>query len=100
MESNRPHINLSANILSVATEHILRSSVLLAGGLKPFGVLYNITGVGRQASLSGNTSVNGILLAPERGISLAGTGFVIREVISGGTQITISGGGEVDNSPH
>jgi hypothetical protein len=79
------------------------SDIELEGGLTPYDVLYNIIGAGEKVSLSGgtsngvpNTTVRGILLAPEREISIS-PGLVIGEVIGGGKQIAITSGGQVHN---
>lgn len=79
------------------------SDILVGGGLSPLNVLYNIIGAGEKVSISGGTTngvpnmtINGIILAPQREISV-NAGLVIGEVIGGGKQITITSGGQVNN---
>jgi choice-of-anchor A domain-containing protein len=68
-----------------------------------FDVLYNVVGSGQDVQLNGGTSngmpnstIEGVLLAPDRNIDLS-PGFVAGEVIGGGQQITITSGGVVQH---
>ena len=79
------------------------SKILLGGGLTPYAVLFNVTGAGDKVALTGgttngvpNTKISGIILAPEREISLS-PGLVTGEVIGGGKQIAITSAGQVNN---
>jgi len=72
------------------------SRIVLTGGITPCDVLYNIVGNVGNVSMTGKSALSGILLAPERQISL-GPGLITGEVIAGGRQITFSGNGQVDN---
>jgi len=72
------------------------SRIVLAGGVTPSDVLYNLVGSGGSVSMSGGASVAGILLAPRRGISL-NNAIVTGEVIGGGGGIAFSGTTQVNN---
>jgi len=72
------------------------SKIVLAGGVNPSDVLYNIVGSGGSVSMSGGASVTGILLAPQRGVSLSNA-IVTGEIISGGSGISFSGTTQVNN---
>jgi hypothetical protein len=72
------------------------SRIVLAGDTTPSDVLYNIIGAGGNVSMSGGSTVSGILLAPKRGISIS-TGIVTGEVIGGGGLISFSGTAKVNN---
>jgi len=69
---------------------------VLGGGVTPSDVLYNLVGSGGSVSMSGGASVAGILLAPQRGISLSNS-IVTGEIISGGSGIAFSGTAQVNN---
>lgn len=69
---------------------------MLGGGVTPSDVLYNLVGSGGSVSMSGGASVAGILLAPQRGISLSNS-IVTGEIISGGSGIAFSGTAQVNN---
>jgi hypothetical protein len=79
-------INVSRNF------SLNNSSVILSGGLMASHVLFNVMGSGSQVSLNQGTSLQGILLATSRKISLSG-GKVYGKVIA--EQIAITSGGQV-----
>jgi hypothetical protein len=74
----------------------------LAGGLSNSDVVFNVTGTGPALSTSGGlhheSVVNGILLAPGRGIAFA-PGLVNGEAIAGGKTIHFVSGAEVNGPP-
>jgi len=72
------------------------SRIVLAGGITASDVLYNFVGSGGGVAMSGGASVVGILLAPQRGISLSNS-IVTGEIISGGSQVAFSGTTQVNN---
>jgi len=69
---------------------------VLTGGITPSDVLYNFVGSGGSVSMSGGASVTGILLAPQRAISLSGS-TVTGEILRGGGGISFSGTTQVKN---
>jgi 3D (Asp-Asp-Asp) domain-containing protein len=81
-------------------------SHIVAQGYGPneeYKVLYNVLGSGQAVQLNRgtkngapNTTVDGIMLAPNRDINLT-PGAVNPEIIGGGSQITITSGGEVEH---
>jgi choice-of-anchor A domain-containing protein len=94
-------INVTGKFALSGTSHVFAT-----GGISQFCVLYNILGAGEQVAFSGGlgsgniprTSIDGILLAPQRDIALS-PGLVNGEIIGGGKQINITSGGEIrDNS--
>jgi hypothetical protein len=77
--------------------------VALKLGSNNYRVLYNILGPGQDVAMGGglhnqmpNSTVGGIILAPDRNIDLS-PGFVAPEIIGGGKQISITSGGIVRN---
>jgi tripartite motif-containing protein 71 len=72
------------------------SRIVLAGGITSSDVLYNFAGGKGNVSMSGGSSVAGILLAPQRAISLSNS-TVTGEIISGGSAIAFSGTTQVNN---
>jgi hypothetical protein len=72
------------------------SRIVLAGGITPSDVLYNFIGSGGGVAMSGGSSVAGIILAPQRGISLSSS-TVTGEIISGGSGVAFSGTAKVNN---
>jgi choice-of-anchor A domain-containing protein len=72
------------------------SKIVLAGGITASDVLYNFVGSGGSVAMSGGASVAGILLAPQRGISISNA-IVTGEIISGGSGISFSGTTQVNN---
>jgi choice-of-anchor A domain-containing protein len=80
------------------------SSVRIAGGLMPLGVLFNVTGAGSDVAISGGSpdpqvvnQVNGIILAPSRGVSITATRPITGELISGGANIILAGQCQINN---
>ena len=69
---------------------------MLSGGIAASDVLYNFVGSGGGVAMSGGASVAGILLAPQRAISLSNA-TVTGEIISGGSGISVSGTTQVNN---
>lgn len=80
-------------IINVARNFSLDNArIVLSGGLMASHVLFNVRGAGSQVSLNQGTSMQGILLATKRKVSLAG-GKVFGRVIA--EQLALSGGGQV-----
>lgn len=78
-------------------------SRVVTQGLNPPHVVFNVLGAGQDVAMGGGTQngiptsqLDGILLVPQRNIALS-PGLVRPEVIGGGSQITITSGGEVLN---
>ncbi len=71
------------------------SSIVLAGGISPDKVLFDVLGGGADVSLTGKSTLAGILLAVSRNVSLS-SGVVSGEVITGGTQLAITSGGQIN----
>ncbi len=71
------------------------SQIRLVGGVAPLAVAYNVTGPGQAVSLSGQATVTGIVLAPQRNVQL--TVVMTGEVIAGGPSITLSGQASLTN---
>jgi len=74
------------------------SKILLAGGITPAHVLFNITGTGTDVRASGGSNVDGIVLAPRRSLEFGG-GSVQGELIGGGVEVNISLGERVIGVP-
>lgn len=84
-------------IINVSHKFSLASAnVFLTGGLTADNVLFNIRGVG-SAKLTGNSNLNGLILATNRTVKLSGNSVVTGEVI--GRKVNISGGSEITASP-
>ena len=69
--------------------NLFNSSILLAGGITPGNVLFDLAGGGDFASSGlGTWGVNGIVLAANSSITTDGTGTVCGELIGDGISIT------------
>jgi len=92
-------------IVNVTGKFILNGARIIANGVEPKDVLYNIIGSGAQVAFSGGgggsgcckASVDGTLLAPNRDIALS-PGLVNGELI-GGHNISIVSGSAVKCPP-
>ena len=69
------------------------NSQILLAGVPPKNVLFNIRGTGSDVTLSGSSTMSGILLALNRKVALSGNAIVKGRVI--GDQFNISGGAQV-----
>ena len=83
-------INISHNMMLSAG-----AKIVLSGGLKPQNVLFNVDNTGANVTLSGNSKLNGILLARNRTVNLTGGSTVNGSVIA--SRVTLSGGSQVNH---
>jgi hypothetical protein len=72
---------------------LLGGKVLLAGGLTPENVLFNIVGSGADVSLTSAAQFNGFILATGRTVNLSGVSALNGTVIA--NKVNISGGSKV-----
>jgi probable HAF family extracellular repeat protein len=88
----------TAFIINVAGTFTLTggSKIIVAGAVQPKDVLINVVGTGQDAALTGSSSVQGTLLAPNRKINVSAS-FVTGQVVSG-QNIAITSGGQVNCS--
>lgn len=86
-------------IINVSQQFALssRSAIVLSGGVQWNDVLFNITGQGRNVSLSGSSSLTGIVMAPNRTVQLSGRARITGEVIAG--RVTLSGSASITHPP-
>ena len=86
-------------IINVSKQFALsaNSAIVLSGGVQWNDVLFNITGSGRNVSLSGNSSLTGIVMAPNRMVRLSGNARITGEVIAG--RVTLSGSASITHPP-
>ena len=84
-------------ILNVSNQFSLtsQSKIVLTGGLSWDDVLFNIKGNGSDITLDGQSTLNGILMANKRTVSLTGGSLVAGEVIA--NKIKLSGSSRVVN---
>jgi hypothetical protein len=72
------------------------AQIQLSGGLQPQNVLFNVTSANtNDVTLSGNSTLNGIILAANRAVKLTGASDVVGEVI--GKSVSLSGRSTVKN---
>jgi choice-of-anchor A domain-containing protein len=79
--------------------------IILAGGLTPSDVVFNVTGIGLNlpalsisGGVNGESVVNGILLAPGRSVQIS-SGLINGEVIAGGPTFNFDSSGSIVESP-
>jgi hypothetical protein len=84
-------------ILNVSTQFSLtaQSKIVLSGGLTWGDVLFNIKGTGTDVTIDGQSTLNGILMANRRTVSLSGGSLVAGEVIA--NKIKLSGSSRIVN---
>jgi len=84
-------------ILNVSNQFSLtsQSKIVLTGGLSWDDVLFNIKGNGSDITLDGQSTLNGILMANKRTVSLTGGSLVAGEVIA--NKIKLSGSSRIVN---
>ena len=84
-------------ILNVSNQFSLtsQSKIVLTGGLSWDDVLFNIKGNGSDVTLDGQSTLNGILMANQRTVSLTGGSLVAGEVIA--NKIKLSGSSRIVN---
>jgi hypothetical protein len=84
-------------ILNVSNQFSLtsQSKIVLTGGLSWDDVLFNIKGNGSEVTLDGQSTLNGILMANKRSVSLTGGSLVAGEVIA--NKIKLSGSSRIVN---
>lgn len=89
----------SAFIINVTGQFSLsnHSNIILAGGITWDSVLFNVRGSGSTVSLSGQSTLNGILMANNRTVNLSGGSTVNGEVIA--NSVSMSGGSRVVRPP-
>lgn len=85
----------TAFIINVTGQFSLssHSSIILAGGITWDSILFNVRGSGSTVTISGQSSVNGILMANNRTVNLSGGSMVDGEVIA--NSVSMSGGSRV-----
>ena len=85
-------------IINVSNTFSLSSAkVVLSGGLLAANVLYNVRGNGSDISMSSNSELSGTILATNRNASLSGQSSVIGSIIA--NKVTMSGGSTVKLPP-
>lgn len=67
-------------------------------GVNPGQVLWNILGTGQRVDFSGNSIINGTVLAVDRSITVSG-GTVTGAIISGGDELKLQSGPTVNYDP-
>lgn len=72
---------------------LVGGSVVLAGGLLPENVLFNVLGAGLDVSLASAAQFGGVLLAPSRTVNLTAASTVAGTLVAG--KVNISGGSKV-----
>jgi hypothetical protein len=84
-------------VLNVSNQFSLtaQSQIVLTGGLSWDDVLFNIKGTGTDVTIDGQSTINGILMANRRTVSLSGASLVAGEVIS--NKIKLSGSSRIVN---
>lgn len=80
-------INISGNF------SLLNGKVLLAGGLLPENVLFNVVGAGSSVTLNGGAQYNGFILANDRTVNISGGSKITGTLIAG--KVNISGGSKI-----
>ena len=70
------------------------SSFKLSGGIRAADVLWNVTGAGTM-KLTGSSEFNGILLVPNRDVTLNGSNSFTGAVICGGSSLDIKGNSSI-----
>ena len=77
-------------VINVSNQFSLSNSakIILAAGISPTNVLFNIRGTGTQVTLSGSSTFNGVLLATKRSVALSGASQVNGEVIANSVNIS------------
>jgi hypothetical protein len=89
----------TAFIINVTGQFSLssQSSIILAGGVRWDSVLFNVRGSGSTVTLSGQSTLNGILMANNRAVNMSGGSTVRGEVIA--NSVSMSGGSQVIRPP-
>ncbi len=84
-------------VVNVSTRLRLRrgSAILLAGGLKPSRVLFNLVGRRSRVLLTGGSRAAGLILVPHGGISVRGPGTTVDGALITGGKIVIGGGARI-----
>jgi fibronectin-binding autotransporter adhesin len=88
----------TAFIINVTNQFSLTSAskIMLSGGVTWDSVLFNVRGSG-NVTLDGQSTLNGILMANNRTVQMAGGSKVIGEIIA--NKVKLSGGSSVVNPP-
>jgi hypothetical protein len=86
-------------IINVSSEFSLSGTakIILSGGVKWNDVLFNVIGGGNEVKLSGQSYLEGILMANNRTVKLSGGATVKGEVVA--NRVSLSGGGQVIHPP-
>jgi choice-of-anchor A domain-containing protein len=71
--------------------------VVLAGGVLPENVLFNVMNTGLDQSMSAAAQFSGVILAPSRTINLSGASNALGTIVAG--KVNISGGSTVNHPP-
>jgi choice-of-anchor A domain-containing protein len=95
----------AAFVINISNEFKINGSsnggrIELSGGLTPLNVLYNLVGSGKDVVLTGgstgnvpNAQIYGTVLAPQRSVQFT-PGVVYGEIISGGSELTLTSGAD------
>lgn len=89
----------TAFIINVTNQFSLTSGakIVLSGGVTWDSVLFNVRGSGSDVKLDGQSTLNGILMANNRTVQMAGGSKVIGEIIA--NKVKLSGGSSVVHPP-
>lgn len=89
----------TAFIINVTGQFSLsnHADIILAGGITWDNILFNVRGSGSTVTLSGQSTLNGILMANNRAVNLTGGSTVYGEVIA--NSVSMSGGSRVIRPP-
>jgi hypothetical protein len=89
----------TAFIINVTNQFSLTaaSKIVLSGGVTWDSVLFNVRGSGSDVKLDGQSTLNGILMANNRTVQMAGGSKVIGEIIA--NKVKLTGGSSVVNPP-
>jgi Ice-binding-like len=86
-------------VINVSNQFSLTShaQIILSGGVSWDDVLFNVVGNGSTATLSGQSTLNGVLMATNRTVDLSGGSTVNGEVVA--NKITMSGSSKIVHPP-
>lgn len=86
-------------VINVSSQFSLtdHSQIILSGGVSWDDVLFNVVGSGSTATMSGGSTLNGVLMATNRTVDLSGSSTVNGEVIA--NKISLSGSSKIVHPP-
>lgn len=73
------------------------SQIILSGGVTWDNVLFNIRGTGSTVTMSGQSTLRGVLMANNRTVDMSGGSLVLGSVIA--DKIKLSGGAQINRPP-